>query len=481
MNENTNSINRRVLLIDDEDVLHEAYRKILVSDSASNGELDDLEAVMFGEKQSASKTVDFEIASASQGEAGLELVKKALQDGRPYAMAFVDMRMPPGWDGLETISRIWELDSNIQVVICSAYSDYAWEDVAAKLGHSDQLLILKKPFDNIEVHQMACALTEKWNLAQTARMKMGVLEQAIQDRTSDLESQKKKLQLTLDKLQQTQAQLLQSDKMASIGQLAAGVAHEINNPIGFISSNLNSLNEYLQDIKRVMAAYDQLLKNNDSPIPPETIDHAKQVRKNVDLDYLLSDLDDLVKESVEGTERVRKIVADLRDFSHVDNDDTTIEDINALIDKTISVASNELKYKAEVRREYGKISEIPCYGGKLGQVFLNLLVNAAQAIEGNGTISIRTGQEDQHVWILIEDTGCGIPQENIKKIFDPFFTTKDVGKGTGLGLNLAYNIIQDHGGRITVDSTVGQGTTFRIVLPIAGPPSEKATKNDLAA
>ncbi len=472
MSMHAKSMNRRVLLIDDEQVLHKAYQKVLAVSQPEDHDLDDLEATMFGEESAHDRDVQFETDSAYQGEEGLELVRKAREEGRPYAMAFVDMRMPPGWDGLETISRIWECDPDLQVVICSAYSDYAWDKVTAKLGQSDQLLILKKPFDNIEVHQMACALTEKWNLMQASREKMGGLEEAVKERTADLICQKRELESTLKELQCTQAQLLQSDKLASIGQLAAGVAHEINNPIGFISSNLNSLGEYLTDIKRVMGAYEPLLDaigQAQSSLSAQA-GSVRKIREEVDIEYVLSDLSDLVKESIEGAQRVRKIVADLRDFSHVDSDDATIENINTLLDKTISVASNELKYKADIKREYGQIPDVLCYGGKLGQVFLNLLVNAAQAIEQRGTIIVRSGLEDDRVYVEIEDTGCGIPQENLNRIFEPFFTTKEVGKGTGLGLNLAYNIVQDHDGQITACSTVGQGTTFRVELPVAGPP-----------
>ena len=277
-----------------------------------------------------------------------------------------------------------------------------------------------------------------------------------------------------ENMEQADAQLLQSAKMVSIGQLAAGVAHEINNPIGFISSNLHSLGEYINDLKRVLAAYDGLLSacgKGHSDLQGIAAEVSK-VRDGCDLDFIVSDLDNLLSESAEGTLRVRKIVADLRDFSHVDSGDVSDADINELLDKTINVAWNELKYKTEVVREYGQIPAIPCYGGKLGQVLLNLLVNAAQAIEERGTITLRSGEDTGHVWVEVEDTGSGMPPEVADRVFDPFFTTKEVGKGTGLGLNLAYNIIESHGGRISIKSRVGEGTTFRIELPIAGPPED---------
>jgi len=273
-------------------------------------------------------------------------------------------------------------------------------------------------------------------------------------------------------LQRTQAKLLQSDKLASIGQLAAGVAHEINNPLGFVFSNLNSLAGYARDIKQVFQAYEQLAaaaaEENYTQLK-QRCESVQAILKDTDFRYVLEDLNDLINESIDGAERVREIVADLRDFSHVDSAGLAVENVNDLIRKTINIASNILKYKAEVECDLRKIPDIRCYGGKLGQAFLNLLVNAAQAIEEKGTIRVRSGQTEDRVWVEVEDDGCGIPEEDLNRIFDPFFTTKDVGSGTGLGLNVVYNIVQVHNGSINVQSIVGTGTTFRIELPVDGP------------
>lgn len=272
-------------------------------------------------------------------------------------------------------------------------------------------------------------------------------------------------------IEMQQAQMLQNEKMASIGQLAAGVAHEINNPIGFISSNLNTLNDYVGDLKQIIEAFldlQQSFRHRSSDVR-EKWELAEELCKSLDLNFLMDDIDSIIKESVEGTQRVRKIVADLRDFSHVDSPDLTVEDLNELVNKTLNVAHNEIKYKAEVRQELGQVPVLPCYGGKLAQVLLNLIVNAAQAIEDQGIITIRTGTEDEHAWVEVIDNGMGMSAETQKRIFDPFFTTKDVGKGTGLGLHLAYNIMQSHDGSIEVQSELGKGTTFRITLPLAGP------------
>lgn len=479
----SNGKNRRILIIDDNEAIHDDFRKILGAGENDAAELDETEAALFGDASATTEMEGFEIDSAHQGQEGLTQVCQAIEAGRPFAMAFVDVRMPPGWDGIETAARIWREDPDLQIVICTAYSDYAWDEMIEKLGQADRWMILKKPFDNIEVRQLAFALTEKWNLAQAARKKLEDLEQAVRQRTQELEEQKNYLEEALARLQEAHAQLLQADKMASIGQLAAGVAHEINNPIGFISSNLNSLAEYAEDLKQVLQAHDELLRECQQADPKVAAkaEEVRKVREAADMDYIISDLGNLIEESVEGTQRVRRIVSDLRDFSHVDAPDVSEEDINELLDKTINVAWNELKYKTEVIREYGQLPVIPCYGGKLGQVFLNLLVNAAHAIKEHGTITVRTGHEDNNVWIEVADTGCGIPPKNLKRIFDPFFTTKEVGKGTGMGLHLAYKIVEAHGGRISTESTVGKGTTFRVELPLTGPPEAKETRNESVA
>lgn len=474
----TFEMNRRILVIDDNSAIHDDFKKILCVHHCEV-DLEAQETELFGEDISSIEAADFQVDSAQQGKEGLELVRTALKAGRPYAMAFVDVRMPPGWDGIETVSRIWKEYPALEVVICTAYSDYSWEQMTQALGETDRLLILKKPFDNVAVRQLACALTSKWNLARQVTGKMDHLERNVELRTRELEEQKRSLEEAVEHLQRTQSQLLQADKLACIGQLAAGVAHEINNPIGFVSSNLNSLGHYVDDLKCVLGAHEKLYAEcQERPEFAATVEEIGRVRQSKDIEYFLSDVGSLLAESVEGAQRVRRIVADLRDFSHVDNPDVTDEGINTLLDKTINVAWNELKYKTELIREYGRIPTILCYGGKLGQVFLNLLVNAAQAINERGTITVRTGQVGDAIWIEVADTGSGIAPENLTRICDPFFTTKEVGKGTGLGLNLAYNIVLAHEGRIDVKSVVGEGTTFRIELPVAGPSAAKEESHE---
>jgi signal transduction histidine kinase len=270
--------------------------------------------------------------------------------------------------------------------------------------------------------------------------------------------------------------------MASIGQLAAGVAHELNNPIGFVHSNLGTLDGYLHDLMDIIDTYERIIHAPDSHFPQ--LPALEQVKEERDFAFLKSDIFNLVAESKDGLGRVRKIVQDLKSFSRVGEQDWQEADLHQGLDSTLNIVWNELKYKCKVVKEYGDIPPIYCLISQLNQVFMNLLVNAGHAIETAGTITIRTRcAGDDGICIEISDTGKGIPPENISRIFDPFFTTKPVGKGTGLGLSLSYGIVQRHHGRIEVDSKSGQGTTFRIVLPIRQPvgTTENEAANEPAA
>lgn len=291
------------------------------------------------------------------------------------------------------------------------------------------------------------------------------LEEKVAERTAqlakanlELEAERRELQQLLSKIEEAQQQLLQSEKMAAIGQLAAGVAHEINNPIGFVNSNLGSLRVSVEQLWQVIAAYE----SGDAG-------RITAARKIADLDFLREDLPALLNESQEGLGRVTKIVQDLKDFSHVDQADHQRADLNAALESTLNVVWNEIKFKAEVVRELGDIPLVDCVPAQINQVFMNLLLNAAQAIPERGKIHVRSGLERDHVWFEIEDNGQGMSPEVRKRIFEPFYTTKPVGKGTGLGLSISYDIVvKKHRGRMDVTSEPGRGTCFRIWLPVAG-------------
>lgn len=267
------------------------------------------------------------------------------------------------------------------------------------------------------------------------------------------------------KLSDAQSKLIQSEKLASIGQLAAGVAHEINNPIGFIFSNFGTLEQYLEDLFQMLDAYEQA---EASVSDGAALARIRSLKADLDIDYLKEDIPNLMRESRDGIQRVRKIVQDLKDFSRVDaRQEWESVDLHAGIDSTLNIVNNEIKYKADVVKHYGALPEVQCLPSELNQVFMNLLVNAAHAITAErGTITISTGVDGPNVWVEVADTGAGIAQENLKRIFDPVFTTKPVGKGTGLGLSLSYGIVQKHSGRMEVHSELGVGTRFRVTLPI---------------
>lgn len=278
------------------------------------------------------------------------------------------------------------------------------------------------------------------------------------------------LQKAHDDLKQAQSQLFQSEKLASIGQLAAGVAHEINNPVGFISNNMEILQEYIQDYTKILRIIDNLKRqivDGDIEKARSTIAELKKFEEEINLDYIMNDVNTLLEHSGRGLERIKKIVMDLRMFAREENVETMeFVQIEEVIDSILSIVQNEIKYKAELTKDYGDTGLVKCNAQRLGQVFINLLVNASQAIEERGRITIKTYQQDKYLCIDVTDTGHGIAPENLKKIFDPFFTTKPVGKGTGLGLSVSYEIVKKHGGEIKVQSKAGEGTTFTVMLPI---------------
>jgi hemerythrin-like metal-binding protein len=289
------------------------------------------------------------------------------------------------------------------------------------------------------------------------------LEADVAVRTSELteanrrlENERRELQALLAKVNQAQSQLLQSEKMASIGQLAAGVAHEINNPIGFVNSNLGTLGHYVDDLLRFATL---------GAATPE----GQALQRQVDLDYLRGDVGDLLRESRDGLDRVRKIIADLKDFSRVDQAEWQEADLLAGLESTLNVVWHELKYKAEIVRELQPLPLVRCVPAQINQVFLNLLVNAAQAIPAQGKITLRSGQDGERVWIEVADDGCGMDETTRRRIFEPFFTTKPVGSGTGLGMSVSWDIVRKHDGTLDVQSAPGVGTRVRIVLPCAGP------------
>lgn len=464
--------NRRVLVIDDDEGIRETYKAIFTpeveSDILSRGSaLFDINfnADLKKNRHKMRKTADYRLSVAETGMQGITLVKDAVLENRPFAVAFIDMKMP-GMNGAETSRQIWDIDPKIRIVIVTAYSEYTPDDIIATTGRDD-IFYLRKPFNHEEILQFARALTNEWNLEQ----KQDILQAEIKDANEALESMNKNLK---EKVEKQAAMIVQTDKMASVGLLAAGVAHEINNPLSFINANLSALKRYMTKIDDLHQKYNDVelfLRYSGLENAPALLEELEEFKKDNKIELIMADIKDLTDESLDGIERIKTIVNDLKTFSRIDEAEYNYLDINKAIDTTINILWNEIKYKAEIVKNYSTIPDVRCFPQKISQVFMNLLLNAAQAIEKQGTITISTklisndNKQGDFVEIRIKDTGCGIPKENINRLFEPFFTTKPVGTGTGLGLSITYEIIKAHKGMVEVSSEVGKGTEISVILP----------------
>ncbi len=299
-----------------------------------------------------------------------------------------------------------------------------------------------------------------------ARYKRQLIAVQHQRHLSDFQTK-----IAAEELDKSKQLLARTEKMISIGNLAAGVAHEINNPIGFISSNLQTLRSYLLDIKKIINSQCQVVdsifdRNVDTNV---RCINAKRLFNQLDIRAIVEDTQELIDDSLEGSQQVKRIVSDLKNFSHKGNGEFIKADINGLINQVLSIAANEIKYKARVIKKLANLPLVICDSNRLGQVFLNLVINACQAIKENGTIRISTRANKTNVFVWVSDNGEGMELAIVRRIFEPFYTTKEVGDGTGLGLYVSKNIVESHGGRLSVDSKPGEGTSFIVNLPIAGP------------
>ncbi len=386
----------------------------------------------------------FEICESESGEKSLEFLKS-----NEVQLILLDLHMP-GMSGIDVIGELSAMEgkSDIPVIILSAADENESILDAFKAGAVDYIT---KP---VKKHELLARVNTHLEL----RNRQIHLEEMVSERTG-------KLVEAYEDLESAQTQLLQSEKMASIGQLAAGVAHEINNPVGYVSSNIGTLGNYLNDLFDLIKHYESL----ERLLSEDQLKVLNKIKQDMDLKYLKDDVNDLLLETTDGLNRVRDIVISLKEFSHVGENKWERANIHDGLNSTLNIVHNEIKYKATIVKEYGDIPDIECIASQLNQVFMNLFVNAAHAIHEKGIIKIKTWKQDEMVIVEISDNGSGISKEVQLKIFDPFFTTKPIGKGTGLGLSLSYQIIEKHHGKIELQSKEGVGTRFTISLPVNQP------------
>jgi two-component system NtrC family sensor kinase len=396
----------------------------------------------------------FKIIGASSGADGIEVFQREHPD-----IVLLDVSMP-GMDGFECCKRMRQLPGGqrIPIVVITVREDDVSISQAFEAGATD---FVSKPMRGkllgYRVHYLLRTRRVLEDLASS--------EAGLAGANAALTEMNNKLALA-------HVQLLQSEKLASIGQLAAGVAHEINNPIGYIFSNFGTLENYLEKLFNMLAVYEKTEKMIASP---DAIAGIKSTKQEIDFDFLKDDVPAIMRESKEGLDRVKEIVQNLKDFARIDRaPDWCLDNIHHGLDSTLNVIRSETKYKAEIIKEYGELPDIECVLSQLNQVFMNIIVNAAHAMGDKfGKITIRTSVQQQNICVEITDNGSGISEQNISRLFEPFFTTKPIGKGTGLGLSIAYGIVNSHHGRIAVQSVLNQGTSFSITLPIRQSASER--------
>jgi signal transduction histidine kinase len=400
----------------------------------------------------------------------------------------LDIRLAPpleagerGMDGIDVLRAVKQTWPDVGVLIMTAFASVDNAVAALNLGAE---AYVRKPLIPEELLALVAKTVERRHLArEKARLELQAQEQNrfLREKNQELAvanqrlaEVNRRLADALRQLQEAQAQLIQSEKMASLGQLVAGVAHELNNPISFVYSNMGRLKEYVEDIRRLFARYqDTLGRLRRGEVPTaEDLETTGNLEGTTDIDYILQDLPALAEESQEGAERVQAVVLDLRNFSRLDEGEVQNLDLVAGIQSTLTLLRPELKHRIQLELDLTPVPPIRGSGAQLNQVVMNIVMNAIQAIEGEGTIRVATAPTDTGVRLTISDTGCGIAPEHLGKIFDPFFTTRKgrrgAAGGTGLGLAIVHSIIQRHAGTISVTSTVGEGTTFVIDLPLVG-------------
>jgi two-component system NtrC family sensor kinase len=406
---------RRILLVDDEAPLRNLFASCL------------------GERYSCE--------TAADAQEALRLLS-----AEPFALVISDVNMP-GLSGVELLRKIREHFQDTAVIMVSGIDRTQRVLDTVRLGASDYLL---KPCDLGVLELSVERALERRALLRDARL-----------HKQDLERRNAELAHRQAELERLQAQIIHNEKMVSLGQLAAGVAHELNNPAGFIYGNMEVLRECATGLERLLGFYDG------AALPREVSAGAERLKANIDYENTLADLRSIIEDCASGAERIRDVVQNLRTFSRLDEAEFKKVDIHEGLDSTIRLLSRfYTSGRITLLRDYGKLPPVDCYAGQLNQMWMNLLANAAQAVSGGGEVRVATRLDGDTVRVSVSDTGEGIAPEHLGKIFDPFFTTKPVGEGTGLGLSITYGIVERHGGTVRVESEPGGGTTFTVTLPV---------------
>ncbi len=349
-----------------------------------------------------------------------------------------------------------------------AVKDNNYRDIFVEVRGKDELSELAGAFNHL-VERLKEESGQRQRVEDELKELNALLEEKVKDRTAKLNQKNFQLEEANKDLKEAQMQLLQAEKMASVGQLAAGVAHEINNPVGFVSSNISTLNDYVATYQMLFAQMNSVINAEDDAARIKAIAEVEQSIKTKDLAFINEDIGDLLNDSSEGLYRVADIVKGLKLFSRVDSDDVQLHNINDCIRTTLAMVNNQLKYICTVETNLGNVPAVAMNVGKISQVITNLLINAGQAVEStgkHGKVTISSIRVGEFVELRVEDTGCGVPQSHLDKLFNPFFTTKPEGEGTGLGLSISFGIAQEHGGSLSVSSKEGEGSCFTLALPI---------------
>ncbi len=401
----------------------------------------------------------------------LELLNSGLLTRHPFALVYLDARSLPAKAPLKTAARILKADPSVKILMATHSDGQIPNDILSN-DQGKNLVYLQEPFSRANLIQLARSLVNEWNLEKSKDL----LAESLKMANKELGRMNQNLR---QKVKKQAAMIVQAEKMASVGLLAAGVAHEINNPISYVSANLFTAKTYFTRIKGLCEKYteaESFLKGLNNEEADKLLEDISAFKAKHKIGMILKDLETISGESIDGIERVKAIVSNLKTFSRIDKAQLQRIDINQAIETTLNIIWNELRYKAQVDKDFENLPPVRCFPQKISQVFMNLLINAAQAIEDKGRIYITTRMvnresqdRDRFVQIRISDTGSGIPKTILDKIFDPFFTTKPVGQGTGLGLSIVYEIIKAHNGRIDVVSRPGKGTRFTLHLPVTGP------------